>query len=862
MGLLDNFLKKPIEDAVRQSEEKLRKEYDEKLEFAASEIKLLNQDDSASLPGNWTMVGAVNNTLKRKSDFTKEYAEWVYANVSAIAEAVSHIELKLMRYSSNKDEITEVNEHPVIELMNRPNPYMTKRDFVYMLSASLLLAGEGPIRLRRTGKNQSQPPTELWPLQPANVVIKVGVTADGYEMPVEYDYTIADPNGGIKKIELQPWEVIMMKTVNPNNLWRGLGVVEAAARTIDILDYSEMWNLNFFQNSAIPAAVLYTDQKLQKDVLERLKNNWNSEFRTYKNNFRTAILEQGLKIEKLQSTMQDMDFLEQQKFLRDKLMAMFKTTKIALGIVEDVNRANAEASEYVFTKHNIKPKMQQFVDVLNEFLLPLYDPTGELFFDFEDPLPEDRTAKVSEWSQLVDKVYTKNEVRQEMGLPELDGGDEIWQPVNLVPMTENPTPQVAPIKPTTPASPTAPTDSTQDPTQPDGSDQAVPEDPTKLVNGVVIRVLKSKPAKSTAKYHSQIKALQNRNIELKRTRREFRLALKKVLNMLEVKKTTPPIKQPRYKTIGTMETTEMFVANYLSMSDKAESEIENFIIGTIYAGEKDEIIARIKAKGRKFMVASNLKAQIKEVGDNYMYNKNDYAKLSVDELIKIVRGIIEDQGQDAYELLNVGTSYSLSATARKFLTTEVTKSVKSFSDTTYDTVRASLAEGLAAGESEADLIKRVTSTYSALEKSQAQRIARTETSRAANFANVDAYKQSGVVEAKQWVTVGDPCEFCLEQEGTIIDLDDNYFDKGDKVDGADGGTLNLDYSDVGEPPLHVNCRCTTVPVLISTEKGVKETRNDKVVRLEKEVEALNLHDKSTKKNLLKEIEAELAKMED
>jgi len=45
-------------------------------------------------------------------------------------------------------------------------------------------------------------------------------------------------------------------------------------------------------------------------------------------------------------------------------------------------------------------------------------------------------------------------------------------------------------------------------------------------------------------------------------------------------------------------------------------------------------------------------------------------------------------------------------------------------------------------------------------------------------------------------------------------VEDNYFNQGDsfKPTGAER-PLNIDYSNVGEPPLHTNCRCTTIPVL-------------------------------------------------
>ena len=56
------------------------------------------------------------------------------------------------------------------------------------------------------------------------------------------------------------------------------------------------------------------------------------------------------------------------------------------------------------------------------------------------------------------------------------------------------------------------------------------------------------------------------------------------------------------------------------------------------------------------------------------------------------------------------------------------------------------------------------------------------------------------------------CEFCSGMDGKIVELDDDYFDKGDEYKVGDN-SLNLDYDDVGEPPLHSNCRCTIIPII-------------------------------------------------
>ncbi len=387
--------------------------------------KLINQDTDPQ----WKTISINGMGLQEKSaTLLEEYMSWTYANISAIAEAVSEIKIQLFKLKNN-DEVEEVKEHPVLELIHRPNQFMTKKEFIQLLTIYRLLAGESPIRLKGKGL-----PTELWPIDPLNFKPIIGKTTDAFELIVGYEFSNTF-NGEFKIINLKPEEVIFIKNMNPRNKWRGYGVVEASQNSIDTMHYSEQYNLNFFKNSAVPFTVLYTDQKLTSETINKLKNNWTSNYQGINNAFKTAVLEAGLKVERLQTSSKDMDFIEQQRFLRDKLMAMFKTTKVALGITEDVNRANAEASEYVFTKNCVRPKMAQFVESLNEFLLPIFDPKGELFLDFEDPVPQDRTALINEYSAAFNKWMTPNEIRKLEGFPDLEGGDEIYQPISLTPMS-------------------------------------------------------------------------------------------------------------------------------------------------------------------------------------------------------------------------------------------------------------------------------------------------------------------------------------------------------------------------------------------------------------------------------------------
>jgi SPP1 gp7 family putative phage head morphogenesis protein len=129
--------------------------------------------------------------------------------------------------------------------------------------------------------------------------------------------------------------------------------------------------------------------------------------------------------------------------------------------------------------------------------------------------------------------------------------------------------------------------------------------------------------------------------------------------------------------------------------------------------------------------------------------------------------------------------------------------------------------GIEDGKSVPEIRNIIEEDFNVYSKNQAQRITRTEVIRTSNQATLDAYEQSGVVEGKQWLTAGAVDE-CAEYDGQIESLDGNFY--SDTSDFADG-----------DPPLHPNCRCVLLPVLVGEKSYVpKENKalRDRIVELE------------------------------
>lgn len=185
-------------------------------------------------------------------------------------------------------------------------------------------------------------------------------------------------------------------------------------------------------------------------------------------------------------------------------------------------------------------------------------------------------------------------------------------------------------------------------------------------------------------------------------------------------------------------------------------------------------------------------------------------------------------GQEAYKLIgskDIYTPFKL----RKTIAENVAKFTQSMLDTDRQKLTDIVTDGVENGQSIPEIRNIIQADFEAITKNQAQLITRTEVLRASNQAALDAYEQSGVVEGKQWITFGAVDE-CADYEGKVESLDGSFYDN------------ESDFAD-GDPPLHPNCRCILLPVLIG-EKALMPLHNAKLRERIKELE--NQIDKRTK----------------
>jgi HK97 family phage portal protein len=368
------------------------------------------------------------------ADLTKRgYLEnpYIFAAVGLIARSCAGIDWGLFQVRGSK--LNEVDTHPLLDLWNKPSPGMGRSQFIEQMIGYLELAGNAYIE--RVGPKNG-PPKELYALRPDMMKVRVGTP----ENPIAgYSF------GNLQKTEFDSEFILHLKFFHPLNEIYGLSPLEAAAKSMDQNNWSRAWNVALLQNSGRPSGAFIAEHLSDPDY-EKLKNERDTFFSGTRNAGRIPILTGGLDWKEMGLSPKDMDWLAgSQKSAEELAMALNIPSEFVGG--KKTYNTYQEARKALY-EENILPLMDWIRDEFNGWLVPLFGDNLRLEYDKDDieALAEDREKM---WARINAAEFLKvNEKRVALGYEEVDGGNVILVPFNLMPlsMSGESQPTTAPIK--------------------------------------------------------------------------------------------------------------------------------------------------------------------------------------------------------------------------------------------------------------------------------------------------------------------------------------------------------------------------------------------------------------------------------
>jgi len=348
------------------------------------------------------------------------YQRWVYACITTIAKSIAQVDWELAQIS--KKTVNKIESHELLSLLYKFNPKTTKFNSMFLTMVYFLKDGDVAWILD-VPKGRKKPQAII--VVPTS---KLEVTKkDELGYPSMYKISVDG-----KKMTIDAKLVKIFRNPDPADPQKGKSVISAIKDVVDNDTKMVKWNVGLLNRGAVPSGAIEIKGSLDPKDAKLLKKQFQEVYGGYENVGSTMILQNGTSWKPFSIPPKDMEYIEGRKMNRDEILAIFGVPKILLGLEGTYNRSTSETAERMFNKNTLQPLMTMIVEQINIYITPLF---GQgLWLDFTQLDIQDREQQLAEHTAGWNKWLTTNEIREALDKAPVKGGDDIYLPINLIPV--------------------------------------------------------------------------------------------------------------------------------------------------------------------------------------------------------------------------------------------------------------------------------------------------------------------------------------------------------------------------------------------------------------------------------------------
>lgn len=389
--------------------------------------KLFRREEKQNPVGASLMVGGAASFIKwtDKRAFVEEGYQRnpiIYMAVEEIAKAVAGLEIEL---KSGEDY---VDDHPVLDLLERPNPLIGGKEFIKACFVDYLTQGEMAIA-QPPGQRQ---PAELWRVDPSEVEVKPGRGG----IPAAYIHrrngiTTEFPMRGVTAPRS---DLFFHKRFNPRDYWRGQSPLMAGGIAGDIHNRGQEWNYSLLRNAAKPSGIVSFKDDPSTETVSRLKEWFKRAFQGSENAGEMPVLTGGAEWKQTSLSPLDMDFLNSMTEAK-KMIAGVYGVPLPLIDNEAATFANMDTAKERFYTDTVIPLANEFLEAFGSWLLPGFGEDLELCIDMDD-IPALEAVRNRKFDRVLKALnaglITVDEARDEIGYDPMSAEDADQQDAEAV----------------------------------------------------------------------------------------------------------------------------------------------------------------------------------------------------------------------------------------------------------------------------------------------------------------------------------------------------------------------------------------------------------------------------------------------
>lgn len=390
------------------------------------------------------------------SELTALQVSTVFACVNIISDGVSSLPFHVYQRVKTSDRVAKqlaIDNSVYYLLHHEPNPEMSSSTFLKTLMVHCLLWGNSYTELQR---NNAGEVIALWPRNPARtkpIRLLQPLLFHGDLLPTGtllYETSDAMMDSSTAMVPENPDQQNLGKRrlIHADDMLHiqglsldgrlGQDTVWLARQMFGLALATEKFGAKFFGNGARPAGILEIPGKMEDKAIENLRRSW-AESHGGENAWKLAVLEQGVKYQKVAATPNEGQMLETRKFVREDIGAFFGVPLHMIGAQEKGGgKTNVEQQSIELVLYCLHPWLNRIEQEFNRKLFPKTGRSASphfVKFDIRKLMYPDAAARGQfyalgrQWCFL-----NANDIRElEDFNPITDPkvGETYWMPVNM-----------------------------------------------------------------------------------------------------------------------------------------------------------------------------------------------------------------------------------------------------------------------------------------------------------------------------------------------------------------------------------------------------------------------------------------------
>ncbi|MDP6709415.1 MAG: phage portal protein [Alphaproteobacteria bacterium] len=219
--------------------------------------------------------------------------------------------------------------------------------------------------------------------------------------------------------------------------FRPLSPISLHRETFGLSMASQEYLARFYRNSSVPKGAIKTPELLGDEAATALRESWERRHQGAENAHRLAIFDGGMEFEPIGMSNDDAQYLELQQFGVEEIARIFGVPLVLLQSIQKTTSwgSGVEQIMIAFVRFSLGQWARRWEHRLNRSLLTAEGRRRHVIgFEFKELLRGDSKARAEFYRVMFGiGAMSPNDIRRSDDMPEREGGDEYFVPLNMAP---------------------------------------------------------------------------------------------------------------------------------------------------------------------------------------------------------------------------------------------------------------------------------------------------------------------------------------------------------------------------------------------------------------------------------------------